>query len=42
MTLRKSYTTSDRDGENLAFRKQNLKSGTTVRIPAKSIVTLTE
>lgn len=42
MTLRQSYTTSERDGENLAFRKQNLKSGTTVRIPAKSIVTFTE
>lgn len=42
MTLRQSYTTSDLDGENLAFRKQNLKSGMTVRIPAKAIVTFTE
>ena len=42
MTLRQSYTTSDREGENLSFRKQNLKSGTTVRIPARAIVTFTE
>ena len=35
-------TTSDLDGENLSFRKQDLKSGMTVRIPAKAIVTFTE
>ena len=42
ITFKKSYTTSDCEAANLSLKKVTIKSGSSVTIPAKSIVTFTE